>query len=402
MSKVRSLQNNNEFPKIKIFWALLLFLASMNFMAKYFYFILVAFVVAIFVNKLKCVTNTPVILLFGIAGTYICYEFINGGSINAILKYLAFPISYIIGFYFVNSRSNNSLEMKERFFRFMLYSMVFGNFVHVLLNYIINFGSITRYTVDVWSGSVLNATGQASLFCLTIGVAVAILFSAHSNLQKIIVCSGLVVIMLYNFVLSCRSTFIMLFLTLLVALIHLFKQKNAKKSNHIIFFLAIVLAFLLAFSFNLFDLQTTILDSAFYERVFGEGGMGLSDTRGSSKISYLQNFWRYPFGGGYLKESFGYAHDIFLDTWDMVGVFGFAFVVFFIMYAVWSLIKVLKKKTISLKTRQIILCVYVVLFMEFCIEPVFVGTQWLFSSFCIICGGVDSLLLHQDSTKIET
>lgn len=400
MVKIGSLQFNN-FPRKKFIWGMLLFLASMNFMAKYFYFIFAAFVVIIVANRFKCAANLPVVLLLGISGFYIFNQIVNGGSFNAVLKFLAFPMSYIIGLYFVTLKSNDSLEHKENSFQFMLYSITIGNFLHVLLNYITNFDSASRYTIDVWSGIFLSATGQASLFCMLIGVGIALLFSTKSNIAKVLVCIALVVMMLYNFILSCRSVFIMLFIVMLVALIHLFKQKNTKKSRHIIFSLGIILVFVLAFVFNLFNLQDTLIDSAFYERVFGEEGMGFSDTRGSSKIGYLKNLWKYPFGGGHIKKSYGYAHDIFLDTWDMVGIVGFLFVVFFMLYTIYSLFLVLKNRKISFQTRQLALCVYISLFLEFCIEPVFVGTQWLFSSFCIFCGGLDALVFHQSTEHIK-
>lgn len=226
MSKIAVISEKiRQVSKMKIFWALLLFLASMNFMAKYFYFVFAAFIVCMLASKLKCIINIPIIFLSVLSVCFIVQEMRNGSSFSVILKYLAYPMSYIIGYYFTNTKSNSLLDNKETNFRLMLYSMTLGNFVHILLNFTSNLGSLNRNTIDFWSKSYLSATGQAGLFCLIIGVCVAILLSDCTTRTKVVIIAGLVTVMLYNLILSCRSVFLMLAIALLVAFFYLLKQK---------------------------------------------------------------------------------------------------------------------------------------------------------------------------------
>ena len=70
------------------------------------------------------------------------------------------------------------------------------------------------------------------------------------------------------------------------------------------------------------------MSSNFYKRFFTDEFNLASDARGSIKILYIKNMWGNFWGGGKIANIVGgYAHGLFLDTYDQAGVFAFIFVI---------------------------------------------------------------------------
>ena len=100
------------------------------------------------------------------------------------------------------------------------------------------------------------------------------------------------------------------------------------------------------------------------------------------------------------REKFGYAHDIFLDTYDESGIFALIAVFLYIVSSIIGLFKTIKNKNISFKLRQIVLCVYVISYMAFMIEPILQGAPWFFASFCIMDGALT--VINNESANINS
>ena len=374
----------------------ILFLSTMNFMGKYFYCIFIAFFIFIFSRKFSLKISYDFLFLVILSFSFFLFSPSSQSSLITLFKPLAYPLCYIIGFNFLRVKEESYIDF-ERNCKTVYNSIIIlalGSFVHLCLNMIINQGSTFRNTVDVWSEEILYATGQVAFCCIGIGVVCAVFMSVNSLKHKIVALIILIVMFSYNLILSCRTLIFMFAIILLIAIIHFFKEERRDKTK-VRFFIVLFSVFILAivaYSFDWFKLQTNVEASNFYTRILGYDGYGwFDDSRVSNKFMYLKYIFDFPFGGAHIRQDYSYAHDLFLDTWDEAGVFAFVSVLLYILCSIATLINALKNKKIPFQTRQIILCVYCAFYMEFLIEPVLLGLQWLFATFCIINSMVNRL-----------
>ncbi|MEE0914255.1 MAG: hypothetical protein U0L76_06670 [Ruminococcus sp.] len=377
----------------------ILFLSTMNFMGKYFYCIFIAFIIFIFfifTKKLSLKISYDFIFLVTLSFSFFLFSPSTQSSLVTLFKPLAYPLCYIIGYNFLQIREKSFSEF-ERNCKVLYNSFIIlalGSFVHLCLNMIINQESTFRNTVDVWSEEILNATGQVAFCCIGIGVVCAIFVSVNSLKHKLVALIALVIMFSYNLILSCRTLIFMFAIIILVAIIHFFKEerRDKVKVRFFIILLSVLTLVVLAYSFDWFKMRTVFETSNFYSRIIGADNFGwFDDSRMSNKIVYLKYIFDFPFGGAHIRQNYDYAHDLFFDTWDEAGIFAFISVVIYIICSIVILINTLKNKKIPFQTRQMVLCVYCAFYIEFLIEPVLLGLQWLFATFCIFNSMVNRL-----------
>ena len=159
----------------------LLFLAAMNFDAKFFYFALGAAGVCVLSgNKIKL--NKTAIGYFAFSFLLALYSF--SGGVKVMLRFFAYVALYLVGYNFVFFNSQKKAEEQGYL---VLVVIALGSYLHFLLNYIINANEGTgRNTIDIWSKEVWNATGQAALACLMIGLAVAWILRPKRKILRLI------------------------------------------------------------------------------------------------------------------------------------------------------------------------------------------------------------------------
>ena len=144
-------------------------------------------------------------------------------------------------------------------------------------------------------------------------------------------------------------------------------------------------------------------ESNFFDRFFGGSEQDFSsDSRLDLKWIYLQNLEKSIFGGASIRNEFeAYAHDIFLDTYDEAGIFALGSVIVYIVFSLKRLYKCVINRAISFQFRQIMLCVYLGFYIEFLLEPILIGMQWMFCFFCLIDGMLASYLKTQTKDNKE-
>ena len=385
-----------------------MFLASLNFVNRFAYCVFIAFAAFLVLEWRYIKVSVEVIPLIIFSLSLLVFWPGGNSSITAMLRTFTFPMCFIIG-YNLPSQSTGVLS-RERSFRIMTIVLALGTWLHLMLNLIINFlnEEAERNTIDFWIGDVLSATGQAALASIMIPVAVACMFSKAKKWLKLLSVVALVTILYYNLILAGRNIIILLIVALLVALVYHFKKSNRIKQNikALLWVATIALVCVVAYRNNLFGIRDVITDSNFYERFFEDSASTLTeDSRGERKLKYLEYLFEFPFGGANIKAIVGgYAHDLYLDTYDEAGVFAFFAIVTVVIDFAFKTFKVLKNKAISYETKQMLFLVFVVLNIEFWIEPILAGMSWLLACFCIIYGSVCSLVVaskrNEGSDKI--
>lgn len=397
---------NNYLTPLNAILLICFCLASMNFLGRFYYCAFVAFIVFIFFNR-KIYYSGEIVVLFLLCLSFLIFSSTSQIGLLPMIKTFTPTLCFLVGYNLLNSCiKNKKLENSEKIVCLTIIVIAFGAFVHYVLNMFNNdLTSVDRNTTDFWTKTVIAATGQAALAVMMTGVVIATIFSNSKTIYKILSIICLFIILFYNLVLAGRTLFVITLVVASVALLFLVSKYKSKKT---VFSVAIILLFIaifgiLVYNFDFLGLKTYIENSNFYQRFYGDAGGDITEEgRFDSKLAFLKYLLDYPFGGGNIKEIVGhFAHDIFLDTYDEASIFAFLFMLIFIISTIVEFIKVMKSKNISYKTKSLILCLYIALYLEFMVEPIMIGMQWMFASFCVVHGAVVRLRKIKEFYKSE-
>lgn len=384
-------------------WLLLsfCFMASLNVINRYFYFIFIAFFIFALFPGRRLVATPALIPLFVLGIAWAIFAPAATDSIFGPLKPFTYMLCFIMGFGLAHdARKNEEGIPSEKLFFRIAATLAAGTLAHYLLNWLKNGNSADRNTMDFWTGTTMAATGQAAMACLPLALAIACLFSPVSKKLKLTAIAVLTVVLGYNLVLSGRTIFLLSAIAIAVAFCHRTLRRKRGRILSIALFFAVIAALILAYGVNLFGIRSLIEASPFYDRFFGEHSMELTtDGRLDKKLFFLQNFGQSILGGAHLRDLKGYAHDLFLDTYDEAGILALLAVVAYILSSIRRMIRCVFDNRLSFIFRQVVLCAYVVLYAEFMVEPILQGMPWLFASFCLLDGYVARVLNSKTPSK---
>lgn len=368
-----------------------MFLASMNFFSKYFYLVFIAVLIQFCFNgcKLRIDKTTLVLLCFSVA--YVVF-FLNT-RINLLdsIRLFAYPMCYLIGLNFFNRNdmkvTNATTTQNKTIVAITLVAL--GAFFHYVLNWIINWGSIYRNNIDIWSGQILNATGQSALAVIAIAVFVANLFASKMKSTKIFSIIGILTIFNYNLILAGRSLVVITIVAFFVACIFDSIVSNRKKYKMFCLVAGGIVATIFFYNQNFLGIKDVLLSSNLSMRL---QEMDLfEDLRWERKYQYISKMFIYPFGGEKIyTEVGGHAHGLLLDAYSDAGFIAFVLLLVFLIISLTNLVYIIKCNNVQYDLRLLVLCISVVLFLEFSIEPILAGAPWLFGIFCFYQG-----LLHR-------
>ncbi len=392
--------NGDRIKKIVTEWVLsilllLMFFAAMNFRDKgyslFFHGSICFFVLNAGIKRWNLSAVYLLILAFAIA--------IFGDKstqLVSITKCFIYFLCYYFGYHFLRLQGGKTpLFIKENNYQYAILFISWGLLIHLALNFIIYDSSIWRNTIDFWTRTPMSATGQAMLGAITIGISVALLFSAKKWLLKLISILSIALVLAYNFVLAGRM---LIFLTIGLFLICVVKFficcKNPKK---IIIAISVMAAFLLltliAFAIDFMGLRSTLEATAFYKRFFGDNQNNFTeDPRLQLKWLHFKNMYADLWGGGHSFTEFNFAHDIIFDTYSYAGIFALFGMLGYLLCALCRFFKCMKNRKISGDTKLFIFCLYASIGLFFLVEPIMLGWQWFFVVFCLIDGMTTYLL----------
>lgn len=380
-------QNIDNFKLSQLLILFFVFLFAMNFVNRYFYCVFIAFIIFILAIR-KFTITVPFMVLLGLSVSIMLFSGEDSSKITMLIKPLVYPLCFLMGSSFFNVKNKDTITSRENKISKIIYVVMFGLLVHYLLNFITNIGSDERNTTDFWLKGVLSATGQSALACIPIAVACCWLVSNSSKLKKFLAVLIILFILAYNLILAGRTIIIMSIICLATAIIHVIVNGKGVKKSYVLFtVLFIILGTILLINYNAFGLRDIVLESNLYERFFGDWSLDVNeDGRVGAKIEYLQRFFDNVWGGSHLRGEIGHAHDLYLDTYDYAGIFALIAVVIYMVGSIKRTIKIVSIKSVGFNFKQLILCVFLIVNMEFFIEPIIYGMQWLFASYCFLDG----------------
>lgn len=367
----------------------LFFLGGVNFFNMHYYYILVAFFMCVFLNARSIKIDISFLLLVLFSLSYLCFEIKEMDTISMMIKPLMYPMCYLIGrnFLKVDKSYEDRISCDKEFQLICILIIIsMGPFIHYILNMLENSGSIYRNTIDIWTGEILSATGQAALAIMAIAIFATGLFSSAKVLPQIASAIGVFIILAYNMVLAGRTLILLTVVVLLVAFtLSIRMNSNNRRRGIFIGVTLTTLTVLIIYVQNHFGIREWILGSNLSNR-FDSISL-FEDARTNYKILYLKNMLNYPFGGGYLHEHVGsYAHELYLDVYSDIGFIGYILIIGFVMFSVACALALVKSNNLSNNLRIMITCLYIIVLFEFMLEPVIQGIPWLLNLFCFISG----------------
>ncbi len=379
----------------------LLFLASMNFYAKFFYIVFATLFAVMLMQKRLLMNQSSVPYLA--LGVLMSVYNMNEGALSMV-RCMANVALYLVGYNLLvyGSKSSDSLDESYDYMGKMCNSVIvaisLGSFTHFILNYLNNSDNLlVRNTNDIWTGEIMAATGQAVLACFMLGLSVSMIVLPKKKIYRYVGFLAVIGALAYNLVLAGRTMIAVVCILFIVSLLYARKTSgNSYERFKVLFGFGIgLLALIVVFIYNVGGIRDYIFDSNLFERFeFSFDAFTMDDSRSDGKVVFLQNAWRYPFGGLNMRPQFGYAHDLLLDGYDEYGIFGLIFLVTILLLGVRSLYRVLKHTAYSRYLKMSLLCIYVSVLLLFCVEPILAGMPWLFACFCLINGCLDGMLVY--------
>lgn len=393
--------------KLSLTHVILFFIAlsAMNVMNGYYYFLLLAFAAFCITPGRKLhIYVGPILSLLVLGVLIFVLSPDSTSSISSLLKPFIYVFCYVMGAGLMRSREDGIEAIGPyKGFYWLVSALAIGSLGHYFLNWVSNLGveDVTRNTVDFWTGQVLGATGQAALACMAIALSVACLFINCDKKIKIASWIAIVIIVGYNLILAGRTMFLIMLVVILAAFFHRKKMENKGKWMTLMILALGILLVVALVRLNFLGIGSYFETTPLYERFFGEeGSIDISeDGRMERKLFYLQHMLEHPFGGAHLRAEIGYAHDAFLDTYDHFSVFALIAMIVFIAHTVGHLMRCVTDKTLPFAFRQIVLCIYIAIYIECLVEPILLGLPWLFASFCLIDGYLCRLLTYNKTLK---
>ena len=394
-------------PKDLFIFAILfcLFLGSLNLINRFYYFVYIAaFLFLVMPNgKMRFDSGFFALILFSM--TLLLFDPSYQTMVTSMIKPFTYPLCYLIGtsLFSAGVKEDNDLLRDEKRTAWIIYVAASGVLLHFILNRIINHGIDSRNVIDFWTRQEMSATGQATMACLMIAVAVAFLFSKVKKTKKVIAILLLLIILEYNIILAGRTIFALILIAVGIAFLYSIRENRNKRffrrSIKLILIVAVIFGLLFAmYNSNIFGVKDAFESSNFYERFFG-GRYAQDmeeDLRFENKLYYVEHFFDSMFGGGHIREDFGRsAHDLYLDTYDEAGIFALIFIVFYIVKSLGRAIRCARNKNLTFEIRLLILCVYVVVNVQFWLEPILRGVPWLLAMYALIDGAVARLLVRE-------
>lgn len=318
-----------------------------------------------------------VYLLMAFALGYMCVDYLQNGTLSVTVLFC--PVAYLAGLNW-----EPELGDTETVFRHLAVTMA----AHGILNFVWETAQNGGFLYDgvhydFWSGQVSAVTAQMTNYVL-----LTCLVGQFSKRPWLAVLQG---ISLLHAVLSgSRSYLVLLGLAVAVHLLVKLRESHAKGrflGKLLLWGGCGCLVLTAAFRWNWLGVREFWESSYLYHRLHSDYAVeherGLLTTgRWDTKLQYLALLPEYPWGGRHIQEALGfYAHDLWLDTADRVGLIPFGLLVAYTIRMGHRLLKTARRER-----SGVFYSCFVLVLAQFAVEPVLSGSPVLLLAVCMLDG----------------
>ena len=367
-------------------------LFGINFLYKCNYILMATFILLLVFKKFKINFGNKITLITLILFSISWYVFSDGHDIAGI----CLPLCYLIGCNISEEDENGITKLILLVsISLALYTTLF--FINNALK-----NGITNYDVynqpNIWTGRPLWATNIMLYSSLFYGCFGFVVFDKNTKF-KILYFIIFVINAFYAFMLGRRAALLMIGLSLVVSFICklIFDKENKKRYLKIMYLLLIIgivslLLMAVLYKFNILDFKEIIKRTDLYIRFIGSGrpwllfyDMGRSEIR----KRFISHMIEYPWGGSHIRELVGnYAHDLWLDAYDVAGLVSAIIMVLYSVLFVINIIKIMKNKNINSAFKTLIISLSICILAQCCIEPIMEACKAYIFAVCLIDGAI--------------
>ena len=381
---------------------LLIFLFSSNFLLIGYLFLLAALIIVIFRRGSVCFPPDFWLLeLFALS--YFAIDMIQNHSIA--ISVLMCPLAYLLGSNLDQSEGINNIH------KTMLVLTV-GMASHGILNFlyeIVKYGGINYSALhyDIWSRSISSVTGQMTNYVFLLSfVGCTVLFAkAYWKIALMLLIS-----LIHGVLCGSRTYVVMFGISLGISiLIYIWHRREKRLRSILILLLASAAAALIlwtAYQKDWLGIRSFFENTYLYHRLFSDyakaNNKGLFTTgRWATKLRYLAILPDYPMGGLHMRASTGwYAHDLWLDIADRVGIFPLLLIIIYTLRMEIRIFRLSRNGQLNLEHKIIYFNYLVLIMSQFILEPILSGSPILLQSVCLLDGMISVYLLQMKSSKI--
>lgn len=324
--------------------------------------------------------------------------------ISSLIYYTVFEaVKSVIcaGVYFIAYNVYRLSENREKFVKQSIFAIFLGFFANMLITYIYNIGlerPSLRSLYSFWTKELMSVTLVGLLSSVVIGYSFYCLFCTDSVFLKILSLSSLIITLLLNIDTATRTPAALLLLVYsLMLVIYLTDNKN-KTLYYLMSMLFTSAVLMIVYFCDFFGFRSYILSSPMLERLAEEG---LETGRFQITAEHFLRMTDHPWGGGFIGEVTGYsAHNYLQEAYDLYGIFAALSLVgltFTIAENVFLLIRKKDKTSVDF----LFISMYISMFVQSCLEPVFTGFPVLVWSLLFVHGLASSYLKCESEEAAE-
>lgn len=295
-------------------------------------------------------------------------------KVNGFTKKITNTIGYIAKIYFLYVTVN------------LGYSIIQGQ----LLN--------NRNPLNIWTGTPRAATHFGTMLVIPLAYSMWLMMTGEKKCKKIL--GTIMTIMSIIFTIMMASRTILLFVPIAFVSIYFCNIKmtgkfEKKHLNQLLLCILIVVFLFLMYMLNIFQFRTFLSNSQLGKRYAQGSVTTITEDGRMLHIIYLfshlkESFW----GGGYTRLHSGNLHNIYLNVYDLSGIIPFLLLVVFSVHVMKTVLKILKMTIINKSCKILIVVVYVLIFIQFLMEPVMESVPSCFWSIMYISGMVEKCMVE--------
>lgn len=325
--------------------------------------------------KITCDSSMIYVALFAVS--YVGFLALNG---NSRLMFVVHPIAY----YLSGVLLVNCLKDKKRGWMRYIWIVSFGLFIHVLLTFLYNGISSSRYTiVDIWTKALWNPTGISC--CLSLSVALPMLAwkGQIAKSFRIVLWIQFIVALLLGLWLGSRTLLVIMAATFAIDTLIVMKE-NIKEMLGIFTVCALLLSLgLIAYKTNFAGFATKLGGTNLFTRYAIEDLVRSDNRRFDALYEGITGLWQYPFGG---NTELHYAHNLWLDVGKQAGIFPVLFLLLFFASMAERIIVYSRKNPQDINFKCLAISVFIAFTLNCMVEPIMNGMEHQFLTFIFVMG----------------
>lgn len=263
--------------------------------------------------------------------SYAIFSFLSGDrTVRSLISAFSYSIFVPIGISLPIFQDPTNVKLRKGIIWSMAAGLAVSAFFTVLATYLYAGRDLGDILITFWDEESTVRTGIQLYFIPLFSISLAYFFGWKRSLHSATYWVGFIGFAIFDiFVLyfsleignrAIFVSFVALFLYVLIRIINTAKSRTFKITFFV--FLSIVLIVALGLFLGILPVPDFLANIPVIERFLNGGS---NNRRLSLYIDFIQNFWKYPFGGTFHDIKDVYVHNFILDIYTFGGIIPFAF-----------------------------------------------------------------------------